>query len=103
MVKNYDHLECGGDTENTWDSTENTWDRVVQQQISGKTHGTGSWSNDQQIYLEAQSTDKPVGEPLRREGLFSTDLARIRQQVMEGALVRLSAKPGRKAEMVPPG
>ena len=32
-----------------------------------------------QIYLEAQSTDKPVGELLRREGLFSTDLARIRQ------------------------
>jgi len=54
-----------------------------------------------QIYLEAQSTDKPVGELLRREGLFSTDLARIRQQVKEGALVRLSAKPGRKAEMVP--
>ena len=54
-----------------------------------------------QIYLEAQSTDKPVGELLRREGLFSTDLTRIRQQVKEGALVRLSAKPGRKAEMVP--
>jgi transposase-like protein len=53
-----------------------------------------------QIYLEAQSTDKPVGELLRREGLFSTDLARIRQQVKEGALVRLSAKPGRKAEPV---
>jgi transposase-like protein len=51
-----------------------------------------------QIYLEAQSSDKPVGDLLRREGLFSTDLARIRQQVKEGALVRLSAKPGRKAE-----
>ena len=30
-----------------------------------------------QIYLEAQAGDKPVGELLRREGLFSTDLARI--------------------------
>ncbi len=49
-----------------------------------------------QIYLEAHSGDKPVGELLRREGLFSTDLARIRQQVKEGALQRLSAKPGRK-------
>jgi len=49
-----------------------------------------------QIYLEAQTQDKPVGELLRREGLFSTDLARIRQQVKEGALQRLSAKPGRK-------
>ena len=29
-----------------------------------------------QIYLEAQSSDKPVGDLLRREGLFSTDLAR---------------------------
>ena len=32
-----------------------------------------------QIYLEAQSEQQPVGEILRREGLFSTDLARIRQ------------------------
>jgi transposase-like protein len=53
-----------------------------------------------QIYLEAQDGTKPVGELLRREGLFSTDLARIRQQVREGALLRLSAKPGRKQEQV---
>ena len=53
-----------------------------------------------QIYLEAQDSTKPVGELLRREGLFSTDLARIRQQVREGALQRLSAKPGRKQEQV---
>ena len=32
--------------------------------------------------------------------MFSTDLARIRQQVREGALQRLGAKPGRKAEVV---
>jgi len=49
-----------------------------------------------QIYLEAQGKDQPVGALLRREGLFSTDLARIRQQVKEGALQRLSAKPGRQ-------
>ena len=53
-----------------------------------------------QIYLEAQNGDKPVGELLRREGLFSTDLARIRQQVKEGALQRLSAKPGRQQSPV---
>lgn len=52
-----------------------------------------------QIYLEAQSTDKPIGELLRREGLFSTDLARIRQQVKEGAIQRLSAKPGKKQDV----
>jgi hypothetical protein len=48
------------------------------------------------LYLEAQSGEQPVGQLLRREGLFSTDLARIRQQVKEGALQRLSAKPGKK-------
>ena len=53
-----------------------------------------------QIYLEAQDGGKPVGELLRREGLFSTDLARIRQQVKEGALQRLSAKPGRPLSQV---
>jgi len=48
-----------------------------------------------QIYLEAQGSDQPIGELLRREGLYSTDLARIRLQVKEGALERLSGKPGR--------
>jgi transposase-like protein len=55
-----------------------------------------------QIYLEAQDGTKPVGELLRREGLYSTDLARIRQQVREGALQRLSAKPGRKQDQINP-
>ena len=55
-----------------------------------------------QIYLEAQEGNKPVGELLRREGLYSTDLARIRQQVKEGALQRLSAKPGKKQGQVDP-
>ena len=32
--------------------------------------------------------------------LFSTDLARIRQQVKEGALQRLSAKPGKRRAAV---
>ena len=55
-----------------------------------------------QIYLEAQAGDKPVGELLRREGLFSTDLARIRQQVREGAIQRLGAKPGHQPDPVSP-
>ena len=53
-----------------------------------------------QVYLETQHPSEPVGAILRREGMFSTDLARIRQQVKEGALQRLSAKPGRKQEVV---
>jgi transposase-like protein len=54
-----------------------------------------------QIYLEAQSGKTPVGEILRREGLYSTDLARIRRQVMEGALERLRARPGANRQGVP--
>ena len=53
-----------------------------------------------QIYLETQRPDQPVGEILRREDMFSTDLARICQQVREGALQRLGAKSGRKVELV---
>ena len=54
-----------------------------------------------QIYLEAQTNDKPIGELLRREGLFSTDLARIWQHgVKEGAPQRLSAKPGKKRDLI---
>ncbi|MDA0350178.1 MAG: hypothetical protein O3C43_17830 [Verrucomicrobia bacterium] len=53
-----------------------------------------------QIFLEAQDVNKPVGEILRREGLYSSDLVRIRNQVKEGALQRLQIKPGRKQESI---
>ena len=53
-----------------------------------------------QIFLEAQSGKSPVGEILRREGLYSTDLVRIRDQVKQGALERLSARPGAKRKAV---
>jgi transposase-like protein len=53
-----------------------------------------------QIFLEAQRGDIPAGEILRREGLYSTDLARIRQKVKEGALERLAAKPGARQKKV---
>jgi transposase len=53
-----------------------------------------------QIFLEAQRGDRPSGEILRREGLYSSDLTRIRQQVQEGAIERLSAKPGKKRSLV---
>jgi transposase-like protein len=46
-----------------------------------------------QIFLESQSGKTPVGEILRREGIYSTDLARIRNQVKEAALGRLSTVP----------
>ena len=54
-----------------------------------------------QIFLESQSGKTPTGEILRREGLYSTDLARIRNHVKEGALERLSVRPGPKRKTVP--
>jgi transposase-like protein len=54
-----------------------------------------------QIYLEAQSGKTPVSEILRREGLYSSDLVRIRRQVQEGALERLRARPGTARKGVP--
>ena len=47
-----------------------------------------------QIYLESQSGKTQVGEIIRREGIYSTDLARIREKVKEGALERLADRPG---------
>jgi transposase-like protein len=54
-----------------------------------------------QIFLESQTGNTPVGEILRREGIYSTDLARIRKNVKEGALERLSARPGATRKTVP--
>jgi transposase-like protein len=53
-----------------------------------------------QIFLEAQRSDVPVAEILRREGLYATDLARIRQQVKQAALERLAARPGARKKTV---
>ncbi len=54
-----------------------------------------------QIFLESQRGESPVGEILRREGIYSTDLARIREKVKEGALERLADRPGAKRKTVP--
>ena len=48
-----------------------------------------------QLFLEAQRGESQLGELLRREGLYSTDLARIQRKVKEGALQRLADRPGR--------
>ena len=47
-----------------------------------------------QIFLEAQRGEAPVGEILRREGLYSSDLARIQHKVKAGALESLAKRPG---------
>jgi transposase-like protein len=53
-----------------------------------------------QLFLETQRGDVPAAEILRREGLYATDLARIRQKVKEGALERLAVRPGVKKKTV---
>jgi transposase-like protein len=53
-----------------------------------------------QVFLEAQRGQTPVGEMLRREGLYSTDLARIQKKVKEGALERLADRPGQRKKTV---
>ena len=53
-----------------------------------------------QIFLESIRGKTPVGEILRREGIYSTDLVRIRQKAQEGALERLADRPGAKKKMV---
>jgi transposase-like protein len=53
-----------------------------------------------QVFLEAERGGQPLGEILRREGLYSSDLARIRDQVKEGALDRLRSRSGPKPQTV---
>ena len=53
-----------------------------------------------QIFLESQRGESPVGEILRREGIYSTDLTRIRNKVKEGALERLADRAGAKRKTV---
>jgi hypothetical protein len=55
------------------------------------------------LFVESCRSPGRVGEMLRREGLYHTDLARIRAVVEEGALSALrSVRPGRnKKPLVP--
>ena len=49
------------------------------------------------LFVESCRSPGRIGEMLRREGLYHTDLARIRAVVEEGALAALrSVRPGRK-------
>ena len=53
-----------------------------------------------QIFLESQRSGKPVGDLLRREGLYSSDLVRIQQKAKKGALERLGDRPGPRKKTV---
>jgi transposase-like protein len=45
-----------------------------------------------QIFLETSAKDAPVGEILRRYGLYSSELTKIRRDVESGALKELGKK-----------
>lgn len=51
-----------------------------------------------QIFLEASRGDVPVAVVLRKWGLYSSDLARIREQVRRGALEYLARGNGTAKE-----
>lgn len=54
------------------------------------------------IFQETSAKDAPVGEILRRYGLYSSELTKIRKQVEEGALRELGRKRySRKDQAVP--
>jgi transposase-like protein len=56
-----------------------------------------------QIFLEAQRGDVPVAAVLRKWGVHSSDLTRIRMQVRQGALESLARgnRPGRPPQEPP--
>jgi transposase-like protein len=54
-----------------------------------------------QIFLETGAKNAPVGEILRRHGLYSSELTKIRQQVEAGALKELGKNRHKKKEAVP--
>lgn len=55
-----------------------------------------------QIFLETSVKGAPVGEILRRNGLYSSDLTKIRKQVESGALKELGRKKySKKPQAVP--
>ena len=55
-----------------------------------------------QIFLETNTKDAPVGEILRRYGLYSSELTRIRRQAEAGALKEFGmSRNSKKAQAVP--
>jgi hypothetical protein len=55
------------------------------------------------LFVESCRSPGRIGEMLRREGLYHTDLARIRAVVEEGALSALrSVRPGKKQRLSVP-
>jgi len=54
-----------------------------------------------QIFLETSTGNAPVGEILRRHGLYSSELTKIRRQVEEGALREFGRNRYKRTQSVP--
>jgi len=54
-----------------------------------------------QIFLETSTGTAPVGEILRRHGLYSAELTKIRKQAEEGAIKELGRNRHKKRAAVP--
>ena len=54
-----------------------------------------------QIFMETSANGAPVGEILRRHGLYASELTKIRQQVESGALKELGRNRHIKKAPVP--
>jgi transposase-like protein len=78
---------------------ENKTKTLGKEKITGKRRYLSA-EKKYQLFIEAERGGQPLGEILRREGLYSSDLARIRDHVKEGALERLRARSGPKSQTV---
>lgn len=69
--------------------------------VSGKRRKKLRPAEKWQIFMETSATGAPIGEILRRHGLYAAELTKIRQQVESGALKELSRNRHIKKEPVP--
>jgi transposase-like protein len=76
--------------------TEGNQEAVVAGRKRKKLRPEEKW----QIFMETNAKGAPVGEILRRHGLYASELTKIRQQVESGALKELGRNRHIKKEPV---
>lgn len=72
--------------------TQDTVNIGSESNIEGKKRKNLSAPEKWRIFLETTAKDAPIGEILRRNGLYSADLTKIRKQAESGALHELGRK-----------
>jgi hypothetical protein len=76
---------------------------VDMNEVSGKSRKKKLTAREKwQIFLETNAKNAPIGEIIRRRGIYSSDLTKIRRQAEEGALKELGKnRYSKKAQDVP--